>query len=104
MTRGQKNEFHAYKNPNVANVAMAGRARGTMILHRILERDALSSMAASSISLGIPTKNCRIRKVPYAVNANGMINAARLSSQPNCNMSWNNGMMSTTNGTMTDPR
>ena len=49
-------------------------------------------------------KNCRIRNVPYALNMNGMISAARLSSQPTCNINWNSGMISTTNGTMTEPK
>ena len=39
-------------------------ASGTITFHRMRDRLALSSSAASSISFGMPRKNWRIRNVP----------------------------------------
>ncbi len=58
------NEFQAYRNMNVARVAMAGQLSGTKMVHRMRHRLAPSTTAASSRSLGMDRKNCRIRNVP----------------------------------------
>jgi hypothetical protein len=45
----------------VDSVAIAGTDSGTKMRHRIVQRDAPSRTAASSSSLGIVMRNCRMR-------------------------------------------
>jgi len=53
------------------SVACAGMVSGSITRQKILNRDALSSIAASSMSLGIERKYCVIRKTPKAFDRPG---------------------------------
>ena len=60
--------------------------------------------AASSRSFGIDTKNCLMRKVPYAVKMKGQTSDDSELFQLSCTTIWNSGIMRTTNGIMIEPR
>ena len=53
------------------SVAWAGMVSGSSTFQKILKREALSSIAASSISLGIALKYWVIRKTPKALDRPG---------------------------------
>ena len=75
MINGHRKLLQYEMKVNTASTANAGAEMGTMMLRRIRKCPAPSILAASSSSSGMVRKNCRNKKVPKAVNAQGRISA-----------------------------
>ena len=69
--------FHVHRNWKIASDAIAGSPRGRIRRRKMRISDAPSIRADSRMSLGIPTKKLRSRKM-----ANGSPNAVWNSTRP----------------------
>ena len=58
------------------SVACAGSVSGSTTLKKVLKREALSSIAASSRSIGTALKYCVIRKTPNGAASPGSASPA----------------------------
>jgi hypothetical protein len=77
-TRARKNSFQLSANASTASVRIAGRANGTITLHRICQLLAPSIRAASSKDPGAERKAARIQNTP---NASSPEVSRRISAQ-----------------------
>ena len=71
---GHKNSPHEPIKVNIARTASEGLTIGSRTFVNTCQTLQPSTIAASSISLGIPKKACRIKNIPNALTANGIIN------------------------------
>ena len=86
MMSAKRNSFQVSVKLKTAAVMMPGRAAGTTISHSTRPREAPSTMADSSISIGTASMNPFIIQTAYGNTTDMLIStsALRVSSMPSC--------------------